>query len=315
MAKTNLISVIIPAYNVEKTIKRCLESVFEQKNVDYEVIVVDDGSTDKTSEILKNTSMANCRVLRTKNNGAASARNVGIDNAKGDYICFVDADDIVSPHYLEQMLMLLLDNEADIVCTRYERNKEKDFERLTDKVAVVSGDTAVRNLLQMSIDNGPVAKLFSKKVIGRIRMPDVMVAEDLYFNYLVMKGANRVVLNDSVLYSYVRSSGSLSTKHFSPKRMQSLDIVMKIDDDEKSFYSRARVFMEAYFILEQIVLAKAEKEFPDEYARVKNILLDNRKKILSNKQSSKRQKLVARLLGFGPKIAVAIMTSKSRLRG
>lgn len=315
MAKTNLISVIIPAYNVEKTIKRCLKSVFEQKNVDYEVIVVDDGSTDKTSEILKNTSMANCRVLRTKNNGAASARNVGIDNAKGNYICFVDADDIVSPHYLEQMLKLLLDNEADIVCTRYERNKEKDFERLTDKVAVVSGDTAVRNLLQMSIDNGPVAKLFSKKVIGRIRMPDVMVAEDLYFNYLVMKEANRVVLNDSVLYSYVRSSGSLSTKHFSPKRMQSLDIVMKIDDDEKSFCSRARVFMEAYFILEQIVLAKAEKEFPDEYARVKNILLDNRKKILSNKQSSKRQKLVARLLGFGPKIAVAIMTFKSRLRG
>lgn len=231
-----LISVIIPVYNAEKTIERCAKSIVAQTDKNFEVLFVNDGSTDKSKELLNKicASRGNFKLFTTKNGGAAAARNFGIDKASGDYICFVDADDIVSPNYLKKMRELMVENDADVVCTKYARNKIEDFERLSNKIEMLESSTAINSLLGMNIDNGPVAKLISKKTIGDIRMPNSAVAEDLYFNYLVLKRATKVVVNDSVLYSYIEKEGSLST-HFSADRMKSLSIVREIDKEEKAF--------------------------------------------------------------------------------
>jgi len=204
-------------------------------------------------------------------------------------------------------------NDADVVCTKYARNKMVDFEKLVNKVETLDGQASVDALLRMEIDNGPFAKLFSRKVVGEIRMPNVMVAEDFFFNYCVLRRAKRVVLNDSVLYSYIMTEGSLSTK-FSIERMESLKIVQDIDAKEQSFYSMARVFMEAYFICERIVASKGTKKFATEFNTVCDILKKDRKKILDDKRSTKRQRLIATALRFGPVFTAKMMTAKSRLK-
>ena len=107
------------------------------------------------------------QFITIKNGGAAMARNFGIDKAKGDYICFVDADDIVSPNYLKTLRQLISENSADVVCIKYARNKIDYFEKITDVKSIISGNEAIDALLRMKIDNGPVAKIYTKEVIGR----------------------------------------------------------------------------------------------------------------------------------------------------
>ncbi|MCQ2570884.1 MAG: glycosyltransferase [Candidatus Saccharibacteria bacterium] len=310
-----LISVIIPVYNSEKTIGRCADSLSFQSDENFEVIFVNDGSPDKSGEILEKYCAKDKRfkLITTKNFGAAAARNTGIEKSSGEYICFVDSDDIVSPNYLSKMRELLGDG-VDAVCTKYARNKEDNFESIKETGETLSGKDAVDALLSMKIDNGPVAKLFTRKAIGDVRMPDTPVAEDLYFNYEVFTKAKKVVTNDSILYSYIEAKDSLSTKKFSAERMKSLEIVQKIDEREHSFLSMARVFMEAYFICEQIVTSKVTEEYSEEYKKVCSILEKNRKEILNNSSATMRQRLIAASLKFGPKFTVRMTTAKGAIR-
>ena len=310
-----LISVIVPVFNSEKTIERCAHSLSSQSDGNFEVIFVNDGSTDETAKILKEYCSRDkrFRMITTKNSGAAAARNVGIEKSEGEYICFVDSDDVVSPNFLSKMRELLVDG-VDIVCTRYARNKEENFESISDVTETLGSKDAINALLSMKIDNGPVAKLFARKIIGDVRMPNALVAEDLYFNYAVFAKAKKILSNESVLYSYIETKNSLTTNKFSAKRMGSLDIVQKIDEHEQSFFSMARVFMEAYFICEAIILSKATDEFSDEYRKVCAILNENRKKIIKNSSATKRQRLIASLLRFGPRFTVRVMTAKSVIR-
>ncbi len=310
-----LITVIVPVYNAARTIKTCAKCLTDQSFGDYEVIFVNDGSTDESEEILKQICAKNDKFqfVTTENGGAGAARNVGMDKATGDYICFVDADDVISENYLKQLHDLAVKTDADVVCAKYAKNKTADFELIVKETEVISGDKAIDALLQMKIDNGPVAKLFKRDVIGKKRMPNYAVAEDLYFNYEVFKDAKKIAINDSVMYSYLIKTGSL-TKRFSPERMGSLEAVERINDSEKSFYSKARLFMEAYFICEAIILAKATEQYSSEYGIVCNILERERGTILRDKRATRRQKLVARLLGFGPKLAVKVTTAKQRVK-
>ena len=310
------ISVIIPVYNASKTLKRLAKSLATQIDKDFEAIFVNDGSMDNSGEILEGICKTekNFRVFTTKNSGAAAARNFGMDKAEGEYLCFIDADDIVSPNYLKKMRELMVENDADVVCAEYARNKKDGFEKLSDKTAIMCGGEAINSLLRMEIQNGPTVKLFARKVVGKNRMPNVAVAEDLYFNYRVLKRATKVVVNKSILYSYMKTEESLSNRHFSTDRMGSLVAVKKIDAEENSFYSMARVFMEAYFICELIVMSKGQKEFAVEYETVCGILKKTRKKILNDRRSTKRQRLIATALAFGPTFTVRLMTAKSRLR-
>ena len=108
-----MISVIIPVYNVESYLKRCVDSVRQQTYIDLEIILVDDGSTDDSGKLCDNLAAEDnrIRVIHKENGGASSARNTGIDNAKGEYIGFVDSDDIVSEDLYMHLFELLRQNE------------------------------------------------------------------------------------------------------------------------------------------------------------------------------------------------------------
>lgn len=311
------ISVIIPVYNCEQYLARCFDGIKSQTFTDFETILVDDGSTDKSAEIIKEfcKTQSNAKLFTIKHGGRSGlTRNKGLDEACGDYIVFVDGDDIISPNYLNKLYELVEKNNADIACAEYAKNRTSDFEQLSDSTKILDSKKAVNSLLKMEIKNGPVVKIFRRNIIGKTRMPDYTVAEDLYFNYEVFQKAQRIAVNDSVIYSYITNQDSQSTRAFTPERMGSLEAVKMINTSENSFYSKARLFMEAYFICESIILSKSVKKYPAEYCEVYDIMMQNRKDILNSDKSSKRQKLTARLLVFGPTFAVNILTFKRRLR-
>ena len=127
--KLPLVSVIVPMYNAERTISDCIESLIAQLYLNIEIILVDDGSRDNTVSIAKKSEekYKNLKVIQKKNGGVSSARNVGLSNATGDFICFVDSDDVVKNKYISSFIENYYENKADLIWCGFEvHDKHKD---------------------------------------------------------------------------------------------------------------------------------------------------------------------------------------------
>ena len=216
-----MISVIVPVYNCENYLSGCLDSILNQSFSDFECICINDGSSDNSLTILNLYSKMDDRikVFSIENHGQAYARNYGIEASKGNLICFVDADDTVSPAYLEQLYSELMKNDSDLsVCgmSRVFKKKSNLLERnfnyyLTSstKTAHVSQDPS----LILSIINAPYCKLIRKDFLNQhqIRFLEGVIYEDLYFTQsLLMKNPRVSVLGQS-LYQYFVYQGTTMT--------------------------------------------------------------------------------------------------------
>lgn len=211
-----LISVIVPAYNVERWIRACCESVFAQTYTNWELIVVDDGSQDETPAILDELSA--CRdkmiVIHTSNGGVSRARNIGIERANGEYITFIDSDDYVDPQFLEEAYKLIdryksdvyicglceewIDNETIIDIKQYTASKTTIY----DAKSLLEGYDVAYSGLYLAV---PVCKLFQKDILMRhaIRFDTSMNRlEDTRFVYDVICKAESYVVDESVFYHY-----------------------------------------------------------------------------------------------------------------
>ena len=139
--KTPIISIIVPSFNEEKNIARCLDSILNQTYENFEVICVDDKSTDSTFEIIKSYAEKDSRIKPFKNpsKGVSSARNFGLEKASGDYIGFIDSDDFIQPQMYEFLLRSINENNCEISVCRYEKTSEfniKNFELTVKKIGV-----------------------------------------------------------------------------------------------------------------------------------------------------------------------------------
>lgn len=119
------VSIIIPVYNVERYIERCLESVFNQTFKNSEVIIVNDGSTDKSMDIVKHYK-EKCLIINQENSGLSSARNKGLEYATGDFILFIDSDDYIHPSMVKDMYDVIVSTQSDIVICGYQSVKENE---------------------------------------------------------------------------------------------------------------------------------------------------------------------------------------------
>ena len=116
MKKNEIVSIIVPAYNAERTINRCIDSILKQSYGNLEIIIINDGSKDSTEEkCMKYIKNKKIKYIRIKNSGVSNARNIGIENSTGTYIMFVDSDDIILPYVVERAIKLALEHNADIV--------------------------------------------------------------------------------------------------------------------------------------------------------------------------------------------------------
>ena len=215
-----LISVIIPAYNAEQFLGACLSSMTEQTYENLEVIVVNDGSSDKTGEIAAQWGQKDFRikVVHQDNQGVSAARNAGLEIAKGDYIGFVDADDEVKNDFYEFLYQNLKKYEADISHCGFELVKNERIVQFhnTGIILVQNKVEALQELLSGArIEPSTCNKLFKKEVIKNLFFAtDIKFNEDLLFNIEAFKNAEKTVFEDVVKYKYNfnPSSASRSSK-------------------------------------------------------------------------------------------------------
>ena len=162
------VSIIVPVYNVEKYLEKCLDSIVKQTYENIEIILVDDGSTDKSGTILDQYAEMDNRisVIHKKNEGVSTARNTGIEAARGEYICFADADDYLMPDYVEYLLTLAVDKNADIAMTVDMFTTFHPDQIENDDIIVRTPEEATIDILSYNMPIGVYCKIFKREFLG-----------------------------------------------------------------------------------------------------------------------------------------------------
>jgi len=218
------ISIIIPIYNVEAYLSKCIESVLAQTFSDFELILVDDGSTDSCAKICDEYAAQDTRikVIHKENGGQSTARNMGLDIAQGRYIGFVDGDDYIAIDMYERLYTAIINYNAQIsVCGRFNVNKEATSPFfVTDKPIIMDSKEGIRRLLiYENMDSAPWDKLFAASLFDNIRFPSGYICEDVAVVYRLLETAKKIVHIGKPLYYYLQRQGSTSRAAFSEKSM------------------------------------------------------------------------------------------------
>lgn len=215
-----LISVIVPVYNVEAYVAKCIESIQNQSYQHLEIILVDDGSTDDSGDICDQYAAYDDRikVIHQENGGLSAARNTGIEAANGDYIGFVDSDDYIGLTVYEDMLHLLKENNLDIIeFTAFRDKNGAIIEGCNDgKLEIFDKDDALR-LAMHDCFVAAWSKLYKRSAIGDVRFPIGRKFEDTATSYLYVANSNRVGHINRCYYYYRLNPNSITQTSFDPK--------------------------------------------------------------------------------------------------
>ena len=223
MIENELISIIIPVYNAEKTIERCVQSVINQSYSNIEIILVNDGSLDKSLYLCERLASIDIRVkiINSENNGVSNARNLGINAALGKYIMFVDSDDYVDEKWCETLILnLSLENElvvSNIYCVDYDNGEiyvENNLKCSNYKLLV----TDFYKVFKWKLLNQPYNKIYSTYIIKKYNIKfseDLSLGEDLLFNLEYLKYCDRITIINSNLYYYIKGKeDSLCNRYY-----------------------------------------------------------------------------------------------------
>ena len=216
------VSIIVPIYNGEVYIKRCIDSLIGQTLRNIEIILVDDGSTDRTPEIADEyfNKYDKIKVFHKSNGGVSEARNFGIKNANGIYVLFVDADDWCEPDMAEKMYKTAINNLSDLVCVGYSMDDEKGKTILInkpDRFMASSEKDEIAEIISKANISYAVTKLYKLSLIQNNEIffkTNLSLGEDALFVYDYLLNVKSMAVIDEVLYHYVRCNDqSLSTKY------------------------------------------------------------------------------------------------------
>lgn len=231
----HVISAIVPVYNVEKYLNECIDSILSQTYTYFELILVDDGSTDQSGYICDQYAEKDSRicVVHQSNQGLSAARNKALDLVTGEYITFIDSDDIVSEYYFEELLQLIFKYDADIsVCDLISFKDGKCFENWGEpdagSVVCIANKEAVLSIYgnnKRHISVSAFGKLYRKCLFDNHRFPVGRIHEDQYTIPVVFHKARNVVWLERALYWYREREGSITHQNFSLKRYDDIKAV------------------------------------------------------------------------------------------
>ena len=215
------VSVIVPVYNVKPYLERCIDSLISQSLKEIEIILVDDGSTDGSAAICDDYARRDERivVIHKQNGGVSSARNVGIDFAKGDYIMFVDSDDWVEPEFCNLPYDVAKQNDADMVMFGLNMiNGSRKYRNVEVPEGLFTSKETALYLLTGPVQNYSVNKIIRGSIAKKVHFIEGMIFEDIDANYRFVLGCDSFVCIEDRLYNYVIRDGSITTtrnrKHF-----------------------------------------------------------------------------------------------------
>ena len=212
----DLISIIIPVYNVSKYLPNCLDSIINQTYQNIEIIIINDGSTDNSLDICNEYKKKDKRiiVLEQKNCGLSETRNRGIRNAKGKYIGFIDSDDVISPYMFEYLYKALIENDSDIsICSCDYFYENPNFDDEYKVINMNSIDGLKELMIDRKITNHAVDKLYRKELFNDIKFPIGKKFEDICIMYKLFSKCNNISFVDCKLYGYYQRVGSITGQY------------------------------------------------------------------------------------------------------
>lgn len=212
----DLISVIVPVFNTKEYLEKCIDSILNQTYKNIEIILVDDGSSDGSDKVCDSYCKKDQRVkaIHKKNGGLSDARNVGINEARGTYISFIDSDDYIENNMYEYLLSNMTSNNTDIgICGWYLVNgKEVKKSKFVREDAILDREQCIDELLSNnSFDNFMCNKIFKKSLFENIEFPVGRKLEDLATLYKVIDNANKIFVSSKPFYYYVMRDDSITS--------------------------------------------------------------------------------------------------------
>ena len=230
-----MISVIVPVYNVEEYLEECLESIKRQTYTDIEVILVNDGSIDRSKEICERYCEKDSRfkLVNQENKGLSGARNRGMLESKGEFISFVDSDDVLKEDMLEQLMKQMTSEDIDIVECWY-TNEKQELELSTPKnVKIIFQGNSKEALISLCRDNivrlNPVAKLYRRQVIINFPFSEGVIYEDVFAGIGILKHIRKMVKINYIGYYYRVRQGSTMNREFNIKNLDLFTICDKLE--------------------------------------------------------------------------------------
>ena len=214
-----LVSVVIPVFNVEKYLRECLDSVIQQSYSNLDIIIVDDGTKDNSGKIADEYEKIDprIRVVHKENKGVASARNVGIELAKGEFIVFIDSDDWVSTDYVDYLMYLQKVSDSDMCFTSEFFTQKTDFQVKKESVKTITAEEAATMLLSPYVVVGTYNKIYRLSWLKEKNIKqneELFSGEGLHFIVLAAQNANHVTISNKKIYYYRRNVAESATTKF-----------------------------------------------------------------------------------------------------
>lgn len=316
------IAIIIPIYNVEKYIFDCIDSVIVQTYTNLEIILVDDGSPDKCPQICDEYAEKDTRiiVLHKENGGLSDARNYGVENAKSDYVMFMDSDDYVDENYVLSLAQLMIKYDADISCSplifEYENGEKKN--RLPFEEKCIDAPEAQQMVMRAQYGIGVTAcsKLFPKTLLLANPFPKGQIHEDIAVAWDLFAKVKLVAITPLATYHYIQRNESITHKKINFDALFWIlnhlnTLVSENDLDEKQ---KAACVHRMYELVNEICRVVNVKNSRDNIIKTQNIIKPYLKMVLSDPLNRKKEKIKYRMLAMSYSSFGLYCTMKSLLR-
>lgn len=297
-----LVSIIVPVFNVEPYIRRCLDSLESQTYSSIEVIIVDDGSQDKSADIAEDYCRRDSRftLISQENKGQGNARNTGITAATGEYITFVDSDDYVSTYYIERMIELAALHDADIVSVnliKFFDRQIPDKDNTPPKIVSFNGTDAVADMWYgKHLSNSAWAKVYHRQILKDIPFPEGVLYEDLGVIYKWMHRAGKVVWTSEKLYYYYQRSNGTMNGAFSRKKLDRIIVSRELLDWAEKQCPELQQAAEARFFLSNIQVLReipCSSEYQNEINEIRNSIKKYRNRVIKNRRVKPVNRMIA----------------------
>jgi len=310
------ISIIVPVYNVELYLRKCINSILNQTIENLEVILVNDGSKDGSGDICDEYKKKDDRVIviHKENGGLSSARNAGLEIATGELIGFIDSDDWIEPDYYEILYNGITQNNSDISVMhliKVTKHEKIDF-KTTEKEGWVNftrHNAMERFFADDFIGYSACNKLYRRKLFEGIRYPEGMLMEDKATTYKLIHKTNLVVVNLSKKYHYYLRNNSIMQSNFNRKKFDSLEVHMEqiefVDRNYPEFNGliRARFAYESFRLL--LMMIKSNYSEKSDFDRCLKIIKENISYVMNEKRIGLHHKIYVLLFycfPYGPRI-------------
>ncbi|WML47810.1 glycosyltransferase [Neobacillus sp. PS3-34] len=311
-----IISIIVPVYNVEQFIEECIDSILEQNFPNFEVLLVNDGSTDKSGEICEQYALVDTRVkvIHKDYEGVSSARNTGIIMAQGDYIGFVDGDDRIEKNMYEELYKLCIESRSDISICKLGReingvliNNTKEELILEMNNLEAMSQLFKGELFRFSLCN----KLFKRTCFENVVFPVGRIHEDLSTTYKLFANSTKTIFKNFIGYIYVKRENSILTAAFNEKRLDAFtgwnEILLFMNKKYLQLYNEILacfVFWcvdNIFYILHQ-VNSKTDRNIYLE--KIRKMVRRNYKDIIKNGELSLNYKYIITLFYFNFRLLI-----------